>query len=57
MPAPKPFRPTHIPDQLELGWLAGFFEGEVYKLKAKVKRHDSDPKWGKSTVVTYLEEV
>ncbi len=31
--------------------------GEVYKLDAKVKRHDDSPKWGKATVVTYLEEV
>jgi hypothetical protein len=35
----------------------GFAPGEVYKLKAKVKRLDDDPKWGKSTIVTYLEEV
>lgn len=34
-----------------------YVEGEVYKLKAKVKRHDDSPKWGKATVVTYLEEV
>lgn len=35
----------------------GFKMGEVYDLKAKVKRHDDNPKWGKATVVTYLEEV
>jgi hypothetical protein len=33
-----------------------FVVGEVYNLKAKVKRHDDSPKWGKATVVTYLEE-
>jgi hypothetical protein len=40
-------------------WLddPGYEVGEVYKLKAKVKRHNDDPRWGKSTVVTYLEEV
>lgn len=40
-------------------WLddPGFEVGEVYKLKAKVKRHDDNPRWDKSTVVTYLEEV
>lgn len=40
-------------------WLddPGFEVGEVYKLKAKIKRHNDDPRWGKSTVVTYLEEV
>jgi hypothetical protein len=40
-------------------WLddPGYTVGEVYKLKAKVKRHDDHPRWGKSTVVTYLEEV
>jgi hypothetical protein len=35
----------------------GYEIGEVYKLKAKVKRLEDDPKWGKSTLVTYLEEV
>jgi hypothetical protein len=34
-----------------------YVDGEVYKFKAKVKRHDDNPKWGKATVVTYLEEV
>lgn len=34
-----------------------YVEGKVYKLEAKVKRHDDSPKWGKATVVTYLEEV
>jgi hypothetical protein len=40
-------------------WLddPGYEVGEVYKLKAKVKRRNDDPRWGKSTVVTYLEEV
>jgi hypothetical protein len=44
-------------------WMPDFVDdpnfkiGEVYKLKAKVKAHKDDPHWGKSTVVTYLEEV
>jgi hypothetical protein len=46
----KWWKPSYIDDP-------GFGAGEIYKLKAKVKRHDSDPKWGKSTVVTYLEEI
>lgn len=28
MPRPKPFEPDYHPTDLELGWLAGFFEGE-----------------------------
>lgn len=35
----------------------GYELGKTYKLKAKVKRHDDNPRWGKSTVVTYLEEI
>jgi hypothetical protein len=35
----------------------GFELGEVYKLKAKVKSLDDSSQWGKSTIVTYLEEV
>jgi hypothetical protein len=42
--------PASVPDP-------GFEMGEVYDLKAKVKRHDHHPKWGNATVVTYLEEV
>lgn len=42
--------PASVPDP-------GFEIGKGYALKAKVKRHDDNPKWGKATVVTYLEEV
>lgn len=35
----------------------GFEVGKVYPLRAKVKRHDDTPRWGKVTVVTYLEEI
>jgi hypothetical protein len=46
----KWWKPSYVDDP-------GFGPGEVYKLKAKVKRLDDDPKWGKSIIVTYLEEV
>jgi hypothetical protein len=35
----------------------GFEVGEVYKLKAKIKQHKDEARWGKTTVVTYLEQV
>lgn len=35
----------------------GFEVGEVVTFRAKVKRHDDHERFGKATIVTYLEEV
>lgn len=42
-------------------WFAPYYadpeinEGEVFSIRAKVKRHENDPTYGKTTVVTYVE--
>lgn len=30
-------------------------EGEIFSIRAKVKRHENDPTYGKTTVVTYVK--
>lgn len=45
----KWFAPNHA------GW--GWQEGEIFKIRAKVKRHETHERFGKSTIVTYVERI
>jgi hypothetical protein len=52
-----------LDDTAKLTWFAPVYadpswkEGETFLLRAKVKRHENDPKYGKSTIVTYVERI
>jgi hypothetical protein len=52
-----------LDDTAKLTWFAPVYadpswkEGETFLLRAKVKRHEDDPKYGKSTIVTYIERI
>lgn len=52
---------TTLDETARLVWFAPYYadpnlnEGESFSIRAKVKRHENDPTYGKTTVVTYVE--
>lgn len=52
---------TTLDETARIVWFAPYYadpdlnEGENFSIRAKVKRHENDPNYGKTTVVTYLQ--